>query len=720
MTQSKRQRASKQSNPQRPLWRRSFLEQLEKREVFAPLPVLMVIADQQHFFYQEYGDTKLSLEAAGLTVQVAATTTQPSTPHFGSNEPADGGVVTPDLPLSAVNAEDYSAIVFVGGWGSSMYQYAFNGNYSEGFYNGDPATKAIVNNLINDFIDQDKYVSAICHATTVLAYARVDGVSPVAGKLVATPQGGVTQGGGPAVFYNGVYYGYYQLAQRTMMEWNGAIVSDHAAVGLPDTTADDVIVDGKIITAEDNISALEFGAVIAEHIWADDVPPPPVNNAPVIADQEFSLDEIPPLGTTAGVVVASDVDVGQSLSYAIIGGNTNAAFAIDSVTGELNVVFPDGIDFETTPVFELLVRVTDSGDPALFSDATVTVNVEFVAPPPPVNNAPAIGAQAFALTENSAVGTSVGSVVASDSDVGQTLSYAIVGGNMNGAFMINAATGHLSVANAGAIDFETTPVFNLTVRVTDNGDPALFSDATVTVNLGNVNEPPPGPVSHSGPDVLIQGTAGTDYIYVWSNGAGQPMAWIAGQVHGPFNLGPGGRVIVFGGDGNDYIYATDSHTPVTIYGEGGHDVITGGHADDVIDGGNGYDRISGMAGNDQLFAGANGAMLDGGDGNDLLVGGAADDQLFGRAGNDILIGGNGHDNLEGGNGEDLLIGRATSYDLNLLALQAIFAEWNLTGAAGNTRQTLTSSILNDGMNDRLIGGDGADWLEVLAGDCSYQ
>ena len=37
--------------------------------------------------------------------------------------------MTPDLPLSAVNAADYSAIVFVGGWGSSQYQYGFAGTY---------------------------------------------------------------------------------------------------------------------------------------------------------------------------------------------------------------------------------------------------------------------------------------------------------------------------------------------------------------------------------------------------------------------------------------------------------------------------------------------------------------------------------------------------------------------------------------------------------------
>lgn len=613
MKARKHQRSLNQ--PARTQQRRAFFEQLEKREVFAPLPVLMVIADQRDFFYQEYGDTKLSLEEAGLSVQVAATTTRPSTPHSGSGEPTSGGVVTPALPLSAVEASDYSAIVFVGGWGSSMYQYAVNANYYEARYNGDPATKAIVNNLINDFVDQDKYVTAICHATTVLAYARVDGVSPVAGKLVATPQGGATGNGGPGGFINGQNYNYFELAQRTMMEWNGAVVSPSMSIGNPYTSADDVVVDGRIITAQDNFSARAFGRVIGERLISEDVPPPPpppVNHAPQIASQDFQLAENSPLGTTAGLVIASDPDAGQTLSYAIVGGNTNAAFAIDSVTGRLNVAF------------------------------------------------------------------------------------------------------------AGAIDFETTPLFQLTIRVTDSGNPALASEATVTVHLQDVNETPPGPVYRLGNNVIVQGTAGTDYIYIWSSGPGQVMTWIAGQCYGPYALASSGRVVVYGGDGTDYIYATDSYAPVTIYGEGGHDLITGGYANDIIDGGAGYDRISGMGGDDQLFGGANGSILDGGAGNDLLVGGSADDRIYGRSGNDVLIGGDGHDYLDGGAGEDLLIGRATSYDVNLLALQSLFAEWNLTGLAGNTRQTLTAAMMNDGLNDCLIGGDGDDWLAVLAGDCSYQ
>jgi Ca2+-binding RTX toxin-like protein len=127
-----------------------------------------------------------------------------------------------------------------------------------------------------------------------------------------------------------------------------------------------------------------------------------------------------------------------------------------------------------------------------------------------------------------------------------------------------------------------------------------------------------------------------------------------------------------------------------------------------------------MAGDDLLVAGDNGAVLDGGAGNDILLGGAADDYLFGREGNDLLIGGNGHDSLEGGAGEDLLIGRATSYDQNLQALKMLFADWQSTGSAANAFNSLSSAIVNDGMNDRLIGGDGTDWLAMLAGDCSHE
>ncbi len=106
------------------------------------------------------------------------------------------------------------------------------------------------------------------------------------------------------------------------------------------------------------------------------------------------------------------------------------------------------------------------------------------------NHAPVIADQAFAVNENSADGTVVGTVAASDPDAAQTLSYRITAGNTSGAFGINSSTGQITVANSAALDYETTPTFLLTVQVTDNGSPAESSWATVTINLVNVNEAP--------------------------------------------------------------------------------------------------------------------------------------------------------------------------------------------------------------------------------------
>ena len=248
----------------------------------SPLPVLLVIADQQDFYYREYADTRSSLEAMGVRVRVAATTTKRSFPHPNSGQPAGSdGSVKPDLALAQARAGEYSAIAFVGGWGSSMYQYAYNDPNLDGVidnyywhapYNGDDnlkdgrisKSKTVVNNLINDFIEQDKYVAAICHGVTVLAWARVDGHSPLAGRVVSVPFIG-----SPATFYFGMWYRDYELSQYEQVVANGAFANETSgAYGDPFTVADDVVVDGRIITAENYDSARLFGAVIAKGVIA--------------------------------------------------------------------------------------------------------------------------------------------------------------------------------------------------------------------------------------------------------------------------------------------------------------------------------------------------------------------------------------------------------------------------------------------------------------------
>ena len=223
--------------------------------------VLLVIANQ-HFFYREYSEPKQELERAGCVVEVAAGRKVPCHPHQGTGEGAAGGVVNPDLAIADADASRYDAILFSGGWGSSMYQFAFQGTYQNTAYNGERSVKEAVNKLITSFIQQDKYVCALCHGTTVLAWARVNGRSPLAGKQATGP---VIVG--PAGNYPG-YRGTSPPTSRWHAEANGARMVAPNSVGDPSTLADDVVIDGKIMTGQDDPTSREMGRQLARALMS--------------------------------------------------------------------------------------------------------------------------------------------------------------------------------------------------------------------------------------------------------------------------------------------------------------------------------------------------------------------------------------------------------------------------------------------------------------------
>ncbi|TWT81032.1 putative cysteine protease YraA [Planctomycetes bacterium CA13] len=216
--------------------------------------VLIVIANQD-FFYREYHDPKRAFERAGIAVDVAAGRKQRCRPHGNSGQQGSGEVM-PDFAIADIDSSRYDAIMFSGGWGSSMYQYAFEGSYRNRSYNGDRNTKAAVNKLLGEFIEQDKYVGALCHGVSVLAWARVNGKSLLAGRrCVGSPRQS------PAGVYNGQQG---QPLSRWNAEVNGARLTPIRSIGDPSTSADDVLVEGKIITGEDDNSAKLFGETLAK------------------------------------------------------------------------------------------------------------------------------------------------------------------------------------------------------------------------------------------------------------------------------------------------------------------------------------------------------------------------------------------------------------------------------------------------------------------------
>lgn len=242
-----------------------------------------------------------------------------------------------------------------------------------------------------------------------------------------------------------------------------------------------------------------------------------VNDAPAInAPSSEVTDEDTALvfsDNQGNPISLTDVDAGQGIVQATI-HVTNGLFSLSQTTG-LSFSIGDGTDddrmvftgkladinaalqgltytpaAEFTGPAELGLIIDDqgnSGSGGPLSDSrlmSITVTA--------INDAPVFAPAnpTFSVDENATIGTVVGSVSVTDVDSAPSdLSFSIISGNTNNGFAIDS-NGQLTVANSAALNFNTTPTFTLTVRVTDSSAVAptpLTVDTTVTVNLNDLS-----------------------------------------------------------------------------------------------------------------------------------------------------------------------------------------------------------------------------------------
>jgi len=216
-----------------------------------------------------------------------------------------------------------------------------------------------------------------------------------------------------------------------------------------------------------------------------------VDRAPTaIALNPSSVAENQPINTVVGTLSTTDPDALDTFTYTLVpgaGSTDNASFNILGNSLRTSAAF----DYETKNSYSIRVRSTDSG--GLFFEQQFTITVTNV------NEAPTINDQIFSVAENSPNGTVVGTVLASDPDTGDTLTFTITEGNTGSTFAINPVSGQITVANNTLLDFGTNPSFILTVQVTDNGLPLnLSSSATVTISVTDIL-----------PEISVTKTAGT-------------------------------------------------------------------------------------------------------------------------------------------------------------------------------------------------------------------
>ncbi len=193
-------------------------------------------------------------------------------------------------------------------------------------------------------------------------------------------------------------------------------------------------------------------------------------------------------------ISAEDVDssIGPFAShgqivYSIVGGNTDNVFHLNSATGVLSVVGP--VDREVSPILPLLIISITNPVPlengGNYPNVYLLISVQDQNDGSPqweniVYN--------FEIVENPSSGSVVGSVSATDSDIGSNaaISYSLL--TLDTGFTIDETNGAITVLDPTKVDREISSLVTLTVEASDGGNPPLYNTTTVYINVLDEND----------------------------------------------------------------------------------------------------------------------------------------------------------------------------------------------------------------------------------------
>jgi antitoxin component of RelBE/YafQ-DinJ toxin-antitoxin module len=199
------------------------------------------------------------------------------------------------------------------------------------------------------------------------------------------------------------------------------------------------------------------------------------NSAPTaLALTPSSVAENEPAGTTVGTLSATDPDIGDTFTFALVAGTgstDNASFQITGATLETNASF----DFETKSSYSIRVRVTDRLGLTREQAFTVTVTDVFE------NGAPTdITLSDAQVDENAPSGTTVGTLGTTDPNATDTHTYTLAVGTGdadNGLFQIDGS----ALETGQLFDFETDSSYSVRIRTDDGAGGTFEKQLTISV-----------------------------------------------------------------------------------------------------------------------------------------------------------------------------------------------------------------------------------------------
>jgi hypothetical protein len=185
---------------------------------------------------------------------------------------------------------------------------------------------------------------------------------------------------------------------------------------------------------------------------------------------------------------------GAILTYTLVTTPTNGSLLLNGTT----TLTPTGQFYQSDINSSLLSYVHDGSETlsdnfnfTVAASDTITNGTFLITITPVFNQIPTVNDQSFSIDENSLATTAVGTILATDLDAADALTYTILNGNTGTAFeigSINSTNAAITVANTAPLDYETNQSITFTVQVEDKG--MLTDTAVITVNVLNQNEPP--------------------------------------------------------------------------------------------------------------------------------------------------------------------------------------------------------------------------------------
>ena len=237
------------------------------------------------------------------------------------------------------------------------------------------------------------------------------------------------------------------------------------------------------ITAEDDDDETPLATSAVVQVNVTDV-----NEPPTLASATWSIAEDADIGAFIGNLdaLADDPDYADTAGTFtfklrnVSASNIRKAIASDSfeVVGNETLVAGQ-LDYENCSYFSLTVEVEDQL--GLKGTSNIGVSVTDVNEPPKIKTG-----QVLYVDEDAAVGSVIGTVLATDPDFGVgALTYTLMTDSLNSTFELSSSTGELTLLSE-PLDFETRKRYAFHVTVEDQN--GLSDQATVRIEVVDVND----------------------------------------------------------------------------------------------------------------------------------------------------------------------------------------------------------------------------------------